>query len=314
MFEPTKREFDDDVQRSIDMFERAKVGDAPAIEPLVPRRLLLALDGSSQDAMGRRIARRLKRRFGCDLDVVDGRQGDASSTLTEQVAEELNARALPRSAGESFEQILAAIDRSQCDLLIVPSPFERDLATVGTDSTGTVIDVLISRSSVPLLVVRESYEVSEEPFARVFMVLVGENEAAQFAARWATGLVAPGGWLELMLLLETEIYENVRDLIRSLDPAMNVSQEKLADAMQRSRVRLHRALQKAAQQTGFQYSLDLQQGVERSSNETKGGERYPLTVLALEKSDHLSQGFVHDRIRHSAGALLVVPQQDRSAD
>jgi hypothetical protein len=162
---------------------------------------------------------------------------------------------------------------------------------------------------VPLLVVRESYDLSEQPFARIVMVLVGENEAAQLAARWAAGLVAPGGELELILLLETETYENVRDLIRSLDPALDADQKELADAMKRASVQLHRALQKAAQQTGFQYRLNMQQDAGRFSTETRGGH-HPLTVLALEKSDHLSLGFVHDRIRHSTNTVLVVPQCD----
>ncbi len=314
MFEPTEREFDDDVQRSMNMFERARVGDVPAVEPLIPQRLLLALDGSSQDAMGQRIAQQVRRRFDGDLTVVDGRESEESDTLMEQVAEDLNARALPKLSGENYEQILAAIDQSKCDLLIVPCPFERDFAKVGTDSIGTVIDVLVSRSSVPLLVVRESYEISAEPFSRVSMVLVGENEAAQLAARWATGLVAAGGTLELTLLLETEIFENVRDLIRALDPAVDVSQEKLAEAMQRSRVRLHRALQKAAREAGFQYRLNMRQDGDDSPIESRTGERHPLTVLALENSDHLSQGFVHDRIRQSPGALLVVPQQTKKPE
>lgn len=307
MFEPTEREFDDDVQRSMEMFERAQVGDLPPIVPRTPTRLLLALDGSSQDEMSQQIAGRLRDRFGCALDVVDGREDGVSDDTAEKSAQALDANLLPKTSGDSYEQILAAADRSQCDLLIVPSPFQRELAKVGTDSTGTVIDVLLSRSPVPLLVVRGSYELADPPFSAVSIVLVSENEATPHAAEWAAGLIAPGGDLELMLLMETEIYENVRELIRSLDPDLDLSQEALVEAMQRSRVRLHRALQKAAVEAGFQYRLGVQQQDDRPSAELQSSERHALIVLPLERQDHLSQGFVHDRIRHSADALLVVP-------
>jgi hypothetical protein len=33
---------------------------------------------------------------------------------------------------------------------------------------------------------------------------------------------------------------------------------------------------------------------------------HPLLVLALERTDHASQGHVHDRIRHSPHTVLVV--------
>lgn len=308
MFEPSEREFDDDVQRSMSMFERARIGDVAAIAPRVPARLLLALDGSAQDDMSVRFARQLKSRFGCAVRVVDGRQNVATNEFAERIAATLDADAVPKTAGENYEQVLAAIEGSRCDLLIVPSPFERDLAKVGTDSTGTVIDVLLSRSKTPLLVVRDSYELDEPVFARASLVLVGENEAAPRAAEWAAGLVAPGGELELLLVLEAEIYENVRDLLRSLDPELNVTPEKLAEAMQRSRVRLHRALDKASQELDITYHLQVQQESETSRVEPAASSQHPLVVLALEKNDHLSQGFVHDRIRHSADAVLVVPQ------
>ncbi len=209
-------------------------------------------------------------------------------------------------SGESYEQILAAIQSSECDLVVVPSPFGRDLDKVGSASTGTVIDVLLARAPVPLLVIRQPYDPEDVPFERVSMVLIGENEAAQSAACWTAGMVAPQGHIELLLILEREVLENVQSMMRSLDPDAEITQETLGKAMERSHVRLHRALQKTAQQLGVNYHGEVRPESDPRLSELSGGTQHPLLVLALERADHGSQGSVHDRIRKSSHPILVV--------
>lgn len=304
MFEPTEHEVDDDLRKSIQMFQRSKVGEVPAIEPLRPKKLLLALDGSSQDETSIELARQLCQRFEPSLDVVDAREQIGENSLAEKTAAVLDARALAKPAGESFDQILGAIASSECDLAIVPCPFGRDLETVGTDSTGTVIDVLLARSPVPLLIVRQPYPQEETPFEKVIMLLIGENEAASLAAQWAAGLVAPAGSVGLLLVLEEEVIENVQALFRSLDANTEVTPDMLSDAMEQSYLVLHRGLQKAAEKHGFQSVFAVRREADGPLAELQG--QHPLLVLALERRDHGSQGHVHDRIRHSPHPLLVV--------
>lgn len=308
MFDPQKSDFDSDVQRSMNMFERAKVGEVAPFVPARVERLLLGLDHSSQDAMGQTVAKGLMERFQCHLDIVDGTENVAGDDRAPSAAKALGCHALAKCSGENFEQLLAAIDTSKCELLIVPSPFQRELEKVGMDSTGTVIDVLLSRSPVPLLVVRQAYELEAQPFAHVILVLIGENEAAADAARWACGMVAPGGRLDLMLVVEEEIFENVQSLMQSLDPEVDISPEKLADALQRSHARLHRACQKSASELGFAYRMKVKQEGDRPLAELSSGSQHPLIVLAHERADHTSQGHVHARIRQSPHPLLIVPQ------
>jgi hypothetical protein len=169
-----------------------------------------------------------------------------------------------------------------------------------------VIDVLLARSPVPLFVVRDVYPLEDKPFELVTMVVADENETEPVASRWATGLVAPGGQLALKLVLEQETVENVRQLMRSLDPEAEVSADELLDAMQRAHVRLHRALQMSAESGGFQYELDVREAGQMALREPTRGDRHPLLVLALERTDHASQGRVHDRIRQSPYCVLVV--------
>jgi hypothetical protein len=214
MVEPTRRNVDRAVEESMDLFNRARVGEVAPVEPRRPAVVLLALDGSSQDPLGIAIAGQLRERFGCAVAVVDARENVVSNQLSVEVADSLGGVAEPKTPGDGFEQILAAVEHSKCDLLITPCPYGRDLETVGPDSAGTVIDVLLARSPVPILVVRKPYEPQGELFRRVLMVLTSENEAAPDAAAWAIGLIAPRGVFQLELVLEREMYENIHALMQ----------------------------------------------------------------------------------------------------
>ncbi len=306
MFEPTEREVDSVVRRSMEMFERAKVGEVAPVDPRVPQKVLVVLDGSSQDPMSISLADAFRRRFACGLALLDGREGVHDNDLAREAAESLQAQPLDKLEGESYEQILAAVELSECDLVVVPSPFQRELDKIGSDSTGTVIDVLLARAATPLLIVRRPYSLESQPFERVVMLLIGENEAAPAAACWTAGMVSPGGRIGLLLVLEDEVLENVQSLMRSLDPDAEITAENLGQAMQQSHVRLHRALQKAADRRGVGYQLDVWHESDARLAELSAGTQHPLLVLAHERADHGSQGHVHDRIRHSPHPVFVV--------
>ncbi|NNJ27921.1 universal stress protein [Alienimonas chondri] len=323
-FDPSESTVGRSLDQGMDLFRRAHVGDAAPIKPLTPRSVLLVLDGSGQDACSKPLAAHLKARFGCELHVADARESDRAETTAVAVAEELRARALPRTDGESYEQILAAIERTGCDLAIVPCPFGREPESVGPHSAGLTTDMLLARSPVPLLVVRWPFPVKpffqdkpEEgsgefpaaggasPFAKIGMTLVGENDAARPAAAWATGLVSSGGGVQLELLLEEEFYQNVRAALFELDPDGDISHERLTRALRKEYGNLHAGLSKAAEAGGFAYEL-MTRREESAPNITAGpGDR--LVILPLERGDHHSEGHVADALRRTANPILVVP-------
>ncbi len=177
MFEPSERELEVNVHRSMELFERAKVGEVALIDSHEVRTLLLVLDGSLQDVTSVAIAKAIRHRFGCAVKVLDGRESSDPSDLAQQAAESVNGEALDKLQGESFEQILSTVERSGCDLVMTPCPFGRDLDKVGNDSTGTAIDVLLARSPVPLLIVRQPYTVEDNPFDYVVMLMIDESDA-----------------------------------------------------------------------------------------------------------------------------------------
>ena len=290
----------------MDLFSRSRVGSVAPIDPRRPSDVLLALDGTSQDGLGTAIAGQFRQRFECKVSIVDARENVTSEELAEQAAESLGGQVQPKTTGDGYEQILAAVEHSQCDLLITPCPYGRDLESVGPDSAGTVIDVLLARCPVPVLVVRQPYEPQGEMFRRVRMILTAENEIAPLAAAWGAGLIGRGGVFELILVLEREMYENFNSLIQSIAPEMEVSADSLSNALAHKYMRLHRGLQKTAAAAGFECKLKLEVGGDPSTSAATDDGPRSLLVLALERSDPRSQGSVAARIRQSLNPVLVV--------
>jgi hypothetical protein len=309
MVEPTRRNLDRAVEESMDLFQRARVGEVAPVEPRRPTSALLALDGTSQDATGITIAADCRERFGSAVTVVDARELIESNELAVRVAESFGAQAAPKKPGDSFAQILAAVEQSACDLLITPCPYGRDLDAIGPDSAGTVIDVLLARCPVPILVVRKPCEKPEELFRQVNMILTAENEVAPTAATWASGLIASRGVFQLVLVLEREMHQNIQALLQSLAPGVDISPDALSHALARYYMRLHRSLQKAAAEHGFEYKLKLQLEGEAGSLAIEDESPRSLLALALERTDHASEGGVLSRIRQSPNPVLVVCQE-----
>ena len=115
--------------------------------------------------------------------------------------------------------------------------------------------------------------------------------------------------LHLVLVLEREMYENIHALMQSIAPEMDISVDSLSHALARNYMRLHRGLQKAAAEGGFEYKLKLQVEGEAAPIAAEDAPRPTLRVLALERSDHVSQGSVQARISQSLHPVLVACRQ-----
>jgi hypothetical protein len=307
MYDPTERNVEQDVKKFVDMFERAQVGEIAPIQSRSPKHVLLVLDNTSQDELSIGIGRHLKKWFECTVSVFDARENVESNEIAQQAATHFDGTVLPKGSGDSFQQILDAVEASGCDFLVVPCPYGRDFEAIGPDSMGTVIDVLLARSPVPLLVVRKPYRAKEGLFNRVVLVLIGENKAASAAAAWASGFVSHCGSVQLLLILEEEFYVNVKKLMQEIAPDVEISPDSLSNALLKTHLHLHLGLQKAATEAGFQYDLAVYREDEPEAHAFEEEAQHPLLVLALERTDHSSEGHVHDRIRRSLNPLLIVP-------
>jgi hypothetical protein len=306
--EPTQREVDRDLDSSMKMFERVKLGEVAPIHPRTPQRMLLALDGSSQDATSIDITVALVERYPCQVSIVAA--CDDAQRVANGAKDRLSGSTIVAAVGpkDPFEPILAAAESEKSDLVIAPCPFGRDFEKIGPDSAGTVVDVLLARLTVPILIVREPHDVAKPVFHNIALRSIGENEAAHQAAVWAVTLAASGGSLELILVFEEEMRENLGMLLKSLDLDVEPSDENLMAALRKAHVRLHRALQKSGEQLDFNYTLTVVNPPDSAPFPEKSFSALSLVVVALERSDHMSQGYARDCVLHRRQPVLVVPR------
>ena len=70
---PEPSDLDRDVDESMRMFEKSKVGPASAIRVIEPSRVMLVLDGSEQDETSVQAASYLRNRFNTETLILDAR-------------------------------------------------------------------------------------------------------------------------------------------------------------------------------------------------------------------------------------------------
>lgn len=303
-------DLDRQVDASMRLFERAHVGSADAMTPIRPSRVLLALDGSTQDATSAATAKSMREHFNTETIVLDARES-AGPTPTSELATDTaagisGARAIARPDGEAFDAILAALKTHTVDLVIVPSPFGRSFEKVGEDSVGTVIDVLLSRCGTPMWVTRRDDQDFDSSRKRVSVLVGSECDVESRAAAWAFGLAGPGADVSLNLIVEKEHFENIRSIVEAMQPGETLDADKLSDALIQTHQKLHGAMSKTAHELGLGYHMLPQTG-ELSPPNPLNKAMKQLLVIPLEVDDRFTQGFVHDRIRRSPHPVLVVP-------
>lgn len=309
MTDPTRRQVDADIENSMHLFKRADVGAVASIQPARPKRVLVALDGSSQDFATALLAKQLTVRLATQTAYIFI-PATEETRISDDALEELktiSATPLTETAESNYDQLLQGVSSFDADLLIVPCPFGRDFKSLGEDSTGTVIDVLAARATIPMIAVRRPDATGRDPLRHLRIVLTGENSAAQLAARWATGLVHPEGTLELLLLVEESFFENFREALHAIQPDVVITYEDLENALARTYGKLHAALQRASREFGFKYELLVRYEADERPITPEDPRTHPaLMVVGLERNSHDSQSEVQDFVRRSPHPTLVV--------
>lgn len=312
--ESTSNELDRDVDASMRMFEKSQVGPAAVISPIRPSRILVVLDGSSQDDASIASAKYLRDQFNVESVMLDARIptiGEDASQANEDLAakrtsEVSGSRPIGRGEGDAHDVIVASVIQHDVDLVIVPSPFGRRFDEIGSDSVGTVMDVLLSRCPKPILVTRRDDQTLAQCSQSIRFIVSSECDVEMRAAAWAFGLLSEGGIVTLNLVVEKEQYENIRSIIEALDPEQTLDEEKFADALTKTHQKLHAAMAKSASAGGITYHLRPQAGEIAPPNPLNDSVQQ-LLVMPLEVDDRFTQGFVQNRIRRSPHPVLVVP-------
>lgn len=314
MSDPTQRQVDADIERSMDLFKRADVGEVMPLEPLPPKSILLALDGSSQDAAGVLMATQLSERLESEVSYIyvpptEGQQLDEQivQSLTDLGASAVAMEVSPADEPPpNYDQILAAAEQSGVDLVIAPCPFARDFESLGEDSTGTVVDVLTARLKVPFITIRRPDATGRDPSRHLRLILTGGNPAAEMAARRALGMLHPDGRLELLLLVEESFYANFKQVMQEIQPDKEFDWEDLEHALAKSYGKLHAGLQHASLDRGFTYELLIRHEGDVQPITPEDPVTHPaLMVLAVVRGQHDSESEAQDFIRRSPHPVMI---------
>lgn len=308
----SENEIGRDVDASMRLFERSNVGEASVVTPIRPSRILLVLDGSPQDDASIAAASTMRERFNTETIVLDARDHAEGADTSEQniaperAAEVSGARPIARGEGEAYDVILSAVQTHEVDLVILPCPFGRPMEKIGTDSAGTVIDVMLARLKTAMLVIRRDDMRFVQCSESVAMVIGGECEAETLASRWAFGLAADGASVSLNLVLEKEAYQNMRSIFEAINPGTDFQTSDFSDALAKSHAGLHGSMAKTAAASSMSYRLVPIAGEMAPPNPLQDKHKM-LIVIPLEADDRFTQGFAQDRIRRSPHPVLVVP-------
>jgi hypothetical protein len=308
---------DRDVQETMAAFEAAV--SAEHIDLTYPgiERILLALDGSNQDGTTEELALLLARRHQAALHLVYGYGGAAEAAKDGYLRDRITALqetgldvqpADTGDAGAPWEKILSASRNHQSDLVVVDAPYLEDFVELGTASIGTNLDILVHRSTTPLLIARapRSTEAAGHLFRR--LVLPAARTAAEnaAAASWAFQLVEEGGTLDVLLIAETANLEAVAHLLADVDIG-NLDEETLLALENKEQAGLIAAIQRRAAHTDIRCKVHTHTGEVLGAVNTFTAGHACIAVLGRpERRDSEDFQKIVALIRASMNPVLVI--------
>ncbi|PIE25622.1 MAG: hypothetical protein CSA62_00460 [Planctomycetota bacterium] len=260
---------DGDFRTSIAAFEAVVAAKLPELIDAELRRILVMLDGSNQDLLSLGIAKALVRTKGEELVLAHAYEGERQEAkeqvLAERVAafvaEGIPARAFERRAApdlRSHQQILGMVEAEQPQLLICDAPYLDDFDELGYDSVGSNLDLLLARSPVPVLVVRDPALDPEDCLERLIVPVTPWDAELVQAGAWAERLLSPGGTVRLLLIVDEERLR--QSGVSEPFTIEEADEEMLSGLYQPSLAGLVAAMQKRASDRGHHCRVSLRSG------------------------------------------------------
>ncbi len=289
-------------------FESALAAREPDITELPLKRLLLALDGSNQDATALALTIHLARRTDATvlpLCAWETTAAERADYLAARFTELRQAGVAVAEVGSGADcrpphaQILDACAAAQCDLLVIPAPFREDFAALGHESVGSQLDILLCRAPGPLLVVREPRPVADSALANILLPLTPSLPANADAAAWAIRLAEEDGTIRLLAIFDRQP-EGM--------PATTTQTGAGTGSANPETAGLIAAVQRRAADRGLGCRVDVQQGEEVETIVTAGNAEELLVILPCCPRNPAGRTFqrVQAIIRLSRNPVLMV--------
>ncbi len=306
---------DRDLEASINDFEAAVSAKRLELVPPTLETILVALDGSNQDAMTLGLAADLACRGPAKIHLIFAYPGRAEPSrdayldgrLRALVDSGIDAVAVPRGdeGVRPYEQIANAASRLDVDLLIVPAPYLEDFDELGSDSIGTTLDKLMVQAR-PLLVVRQSRGDPTQSLRRVLLPLTVHVEENPVAAAWALRLVADEGIIRVIAVVEERVLDTASDLLGE-HAAGELDREHLAGLDRPESAGLIASLHREAQARGLGCRVSVREGdVVHRVSELATQEHMLIVTGCDTDPSSISYRSVQAIIRSASDPVLVV--------
>jgi hypothetical protein len=303
-----------ELNESRSRFEAAVGAQAVDIRKPDVQRVVLALDGSNQDAPAQRYAAMICLQTGASLAVAfayEGPEDDGKEKYRVDVESEIAASgiavipAIARPNGSkryrSYDQLLIACDHYQAQLIVVPAPYGDDFAELGTRSVGTNLDMLMSRSTATLLVVRDPQRVSQA-VRQVVMPVTPYHPNLPIAAGWAMLLVSDEGVLDLPAVIDPGVLQAA-----GLTPETELTPDQFAGLTEPAQAGLIGALQRQAAERGVGCRVKLRAGEPADEILKVEGDEGRLYVISTPRAPRATAYQIAQAVvRASADPVLIV--------
>lgn len=171
---------------SMQAFTAAAAGHV-TLPVVAVRKLLLALDGTDQDAATRALARRVSSHTGAEV--------------------------VERTDLAGARDVLQAADEAGVDLIVMDAPFHDDFATGRHESLGIALDLILSRSRKPVLVAREPLADVVASFSDILLPVGASCTRTPLEAAWALALAPSGAKVQVLDVADVSVIEEARRLL-----------------------------------------------------------------------------------------------------
>lgn len=218
-------------------------------------RLLVALDGSDQDPSTRALAALVAARTG--------------------------AAVLEAAGLRSAQEVLQAATMEAVGLIIMDAPFGEDFGVAGHESLGTAVDLVLSRSTTPVLVIREPAADLGTSFQDILIPIVHSSARTPNEVAWALALTGAGGRVEVLDVPDLSVVEEAKLLLGDAIDVAALREEALRRTAQRDAAPLVNAAREVAAGTGVEVVLTVEVGQLTAvvDQATRGRPRLLITTL-----------------------------------
>jgi nucleotide-binding universal stress UspA family protein len=184
---------DSDLKNQLMQFEAARIGAPLALQPAKVTNVLAVRDGTDQDPTVMALAAAFAARSGAVV------------------------REFHSTTDDPLVEMLAAA--SDCQLVVVPSPFRRDYSAEGQQSLSTTIDLLLARCPAAICLARAPVEDAVRCIAHPLVALQIERHRKVEATEAALTFAMGGGEIMLLSVVDPQRPVRSEEMIgRSLEP------------------------------------------------------------------------------------------------